>query len=60
LIKAAKTTEFILKKCILRVEDIINDEEKISHSSVSQKIKQTLENTESKDFIKFKKQYPDI
>lgn len=60
LTKAGKTSEFIVQKVILRIEDIINDEEKITHATVSQKIKQTLENIESKEYVKFKKTNPDI
>lgn len=60
LSKAGKTSEFIVQKVILRIEDIINDEEKISHATVSDKIKKTLEDIDSRDYLKFKKSNPDI
>lgn len=59
--KAGKVTAFVMKKLISRLEDIINDEERISHEQVADKLqKQVFEDQESKELQRLHKANPDI
>jgi nucleosome binding factor SPN SPT16 subunit len=58
--KSGRVTAFVLKKLISRIEDIINDEEKISHAQVADKMRQILEAEDSAELAKFSKQNSDV
>lgn len=58
--KAGKAVCFILKWLQARIENVINDEEKIQHSVVAWKIQEIIENEESKDRQKLAKSHPDL
>ena len=58
--KAGLVTSFLLKRLIVRIEDIVNDEEKVTHKDVASKLQEAIENEESKELSKFKKLNPDV
>lgn len=55
--KAGKITSFIMKKLILRLEDVINDEEKVTHKQIADQVSEVLEKG---DLSKFKSSNPDF
>ena len=58
--KAGRVTTFLMKRLISRIEDVLNDEEQISHHEVAQQIKTIAEKTEEKDMQKFFKNNTDV
>ena len=58
--KAGCFTAFVTKRLISRIEDVVDEENKVSHSKVANDLKTEFEEEESKVVKKFKAKYPDI